>query len=59
MADIHRKEFVMEVIISLIISVAGAHFGQIDFFILFTCVSAALSLYRDWITYTNDKTAQR
>ncbi len=44
----------MAVVISLITSAIGAHFGHIDFFALYTCVSIALSLYED---LTNAKTA--
>lgn len=41
----------MEVVISLVLTVIGTHFGNgdIDFFALFTFISAALQLYRAWI----------
>lgn len=49
----------MDVIIVLIIASIGTAFSETDFFVLQCCLSTALSLYRIWIDYTNDKTARR
>ena len=49
----------MDAIIVLVVSAIGATFCNIDFCTLHTFVSIAMSLYRCWIDYTNDKTARR
>lgn len=49
----------MDVIISLLVSAIGAYFGGIDFFVLHTIVSLSLSLYKEWLKHTNDKTASQ
>ena len=49
----------MDAIIVLVISVIGAHFCNMDLCTLHTFVSIAVTLYKSWINYTNDKTAKR
>ncbi len=49
----------MDAIISIVVSSIGAHYGNMDFFILYTCVSMGISIYKDILHYTNDKTAKR
>lgn len=49
----------MEAVIGLIISCIGAHFTGMDFCTLYTFISTALLLYKDFINHTNDKTALR
>lgn len=47
----------MEVIIGLVVSTLGAHFGKLDFFVLYSIVTIALGIYKFYINHTNDKTA--
>lgn len=47
----------MDNVIGLVVSALGAYFAKLDFFILYTCVSIALGLYKSWLNHTNDKTA--
>lgn len=49
----------MDAIIALAISIIGFLCCDIDFCTLFTFVSVAISLYKKWIDYTNDKAARR
>lgn len=49
----------MDAIIALAISAIGCKFCSIDFCTLFTFVSVAISLYKNWIDYTNDKATRR
>ncbi len=49
----------MDAIIVVAISAIGYFFCDIDFCALFTLINVAISLYKDWTSYTNDKTAKR
>lgn len=49
----------MDAIIALAVSIIGFLCCGIDFCTLFTFVSVAISLYKKWINYANDKTAKR
>ena len=60
MADLRPKgSEILDAIIALAISAIGHVFCGIDFCMLYTFVSSAIVLYRNWIDYTNDKTAKR
>ena len=49
----------MDAIIVLAISALGYAFCGIDFCTLYTFVSTALTLYKNWLDYSNDKAARR
>ncbi len=49
----------MDAIIALVISAIGYEFYNMDFCTLFTFVSVANTLYKNWINYTNDKATRR
>ena len=49
----------MDVIIEVAVSAMGFSYCGIDFCTLFAFVSIAVALYKNWIDYTNDKTARR
>lgn len=49
----------MDVVIAFVISIFGAMYCDTDFFCLYTIVSIATALTKNWFTYINDKTAKR
>ena len=49
----------MEAIIIMLSSCIGACFADVDYFVLHTCISTAIAIYKDYLHYTNDKTAKR
>lgn len=60
MADLLPKGVCfMDVIIEVAVSAMGFSCYGIDFCTLFAFVSIAISLYKSWSDYTDDKTARR
>lgn len=49
----------MYAIIAVVISVIGYVFCGIDFCTLYTLVGTALTLYENWLDYSNDKATRR
>lgn len=49
----------MDAIIALVISALGCVCCGIDFGMLYTFVSTALALYKNWMNYFNDKAIKR
>ena len=52
-----RKENFMKVIIEIAVSALGSYFCGIDFSILYMLIAISVTLFDEWIHYTNDKTA--